>query len=151
KFKFQEYLWQVESHSSSMSDDERFYQCIAQIDDYVRKNVQKAVGLEQMTIYAFSYFYDVIYDAGLLSLDNGNSPTMITKLQIRTLKQAAKNICRGSTHLLEKHPFLCFDLTYIFSLLTTGYKLSENTNINICKKIRDFEVAWSLGLALKLL
>ncbi|CAF0967012.1 unnamed protein product [Didymodactylos carnosus] len=150
KFKFQEFSWQVESHTDHNSE-EQFYQCISKIDEYIGTNVQKAVGLEQMTIYVFSYFYDAVRDAGLLSSENDEKSTIVTQLQIRTLKQTAKNICRGSTGLLEKHPFLCFDLTYMFSLLTKGYGLSEDINVNVCKKIQDFEVAWSLGLALKLL
>ncbi|CAF1618645.1 unnamed protein product, partial [Didymodactylos carnosus] len=50
KFKFQEFSWQVESHTDHNSE-EQFYQCISKIDEYIGTNVQKAVGLEQMTIY----------------------------------------------------------------------------------------------------
>ena len=119
------------------------------VDDYVGLNVQPAVGLEQMSVYVFSYFYDIANDAGLLSTDDDIST--ITTLPIRVLKQTAKNVCRGTTTTSTKHPFLCFDLTYIYSLLTKGYGLSEDVQIHICKKIQQFEVAWSLGLALKLL
>jgi len=119
------------------------------IDQYVGLNVKPAVGLDQMSIYVFSYFYDIANDAGLL-LNEDDSST-ITTIPIRVLKQTAKNICRGGTEISTKHPFLCFDLTYIYSLLTKGYGLSEDIEIHICKKIQQFEVAWSLGLALKLL
>jgi guanosine-diphosphatase len=119
------------------------------IDQYVSLNIQPAIGLDQMTIYVFSYFYDIANDAGLLL--NDDDASTITTIPIRVLKQTAKNICRGGTEASTKHPFLCFDLTYIYSLLTKGYGLSEDIQIHICKKIQQFEVAWSLGLALKLL
>ena len=146
KFKFQEITWTVRSRSE-IHPDERFHRCLATIDDYVSQNVQPAVGLDQMSIYVFSYFYDIAQDAGLLA---ESAQSTVTTISIRDLKQTAKNLCRGS-NTLEKHPFLCFDLTYIYSLLTKGYRLSEEIEIHICKKIQQFEVAWSLGLALKLL
>lgn len=102
-----------------------------------------------MIIYVFSYFYDIANDAGLLS--NKNDPSSITTIPIRVFKQTAKNVCHGKTMASTKYPFLCFDLTYVYSLLTKGYGLSEDIEIHICKKIQQFEVAWSLGLALKLL
>jgi guanosine-diphosphatase len=122
---------------------------MSSIDRYIGLNVQPAVGLDQMSIYVFSYFYDIANDAGLLL--NEDDASTITTLPIRVLKQTARNICRGGTTASTKHPFLCFDLTYIYSLLTKGYGLSEDIQIHICKKIQQFEVAWSLGLALKLL
>ncbi|CAF3112605.1 unnamed protein product [Rotaria socialis] len=148
KFKFQEIVWTVQSHQN-VNSDERFYSCMALIDSYVGLNVQTAVGLDQMSIYVFSYFYDIANDAGLLSTEDDSSS--ITMLPIRVLKQTAKNVCSSKTTTSKEYPFLCFDLTYIYSLLTKGYGLSENTQIHICKKIQQFEVAWSLGLALKLL
>lgn len=119
------------------------------IDQYVSLNVKTAVGLDQMSIYVFSYFYDIANDAGILT--NSKDASMLTTIPIRVLKQTAKNICRDGSDATSKHPFLCFDLTYIYSLLTKGYGLSEDIQIHICKKIQQFEVAWSLGLALKLL
>jgi hypothetical protein len=148
KFKFQEITWTVQSHKD-INHDERFYSCMSIIDQYVSLNIQPAIGLDQMTIYVFSYFYDIANDAGLLS-DEDDAST-ITTIPIRVLKQTAKNICRDGSEASTKHPFLCFDLTYIYSLLTKGYGLSEDIQIQICKKIQQFEVAWSLGLALKLL
>ena len=148
KFKFQEITWNVQAHQD-INGDERFYSCMSAIDEYVGLNVQPAVGLDQMSIYVFSYFYDIANEAGLLS--NEDDVSTVTTIPIRVLKQAAKNVCRGSSSASTKYPFLCFDLTYIYSLLTKGYGLSEDIQIHICKKIQQFEVAWSLGLALKLL
>jgi len=122
---------------------------MSSIDPYVGLNVQPAIGLDQMSIYVFSYFYDIANDAGLLSTEDDSSS--ITTIPIRVLKQTAKNVCQGRTSTSTEYPFLCFDLTYIYSLLTKGYGLSEDIQINICKQIQQFEVAWSLGLALKLL
>jgi len=119
------------------------------VDRYIGLNVQPAVGLDQMSIYVFSYFYDIANDAGLLL--NEDDASTITTLPIRVLKQTAKNICRGGTTVSTEHPFLCFDLTYIYSLLTKGYGLSEDIQIHICKRIQQFETVWLLGLALKLL
>ena len=148
QFKFQDRTWSVQAHAD-VNADERFYSCLSSVDRYIALNVQPAVGLEQMSIYVFSDFYDSANDAGLLSLDDPLST--VTTIPISVLKKAAKNVCRGGTSASVDHPFLCFDLTYIYSLLTKGYGLSEEIPIHICKKIQQFEVAWSLGLALKLL
>ncbi|UJR29357.1 hypothetical protein I4U23_010569 [Adineta vaga] len=150
KFKFQDITWTVQSHGD-VNSDERFYSCMSTVDHYISLNVQPAVGLDQMSIYVFSYFYDIANDAGLLSTDGDEASSSIRTIPIRVLKQTAKNVCRGSTSTSQEHPFLCFDLTYIYSLLTKGYGLVEDIEIHICKKIQEFEVAWSLGLALKLL
>ncbi|CAF2448434.1 unnamed protein product [Rotaria sp. Silwood2] len=140
----------IESHQlKNVNADERFYSCMSSIDHYVGLNVQSTIGLDQMSTYVFSYFYDMANDAGLLS--NENDPSLITIIPIRVLKQTARNVCRGTTTSSNEHPFLCFNLTYIYSLLTKGYGLSEDIEIHICKKIQQFQVAWSLGLALKLL
>lgn len=145
KFKFQDQTWNVQAQQD-INSEERFYACMSTIDHYVSLNVQTAVGLDQMSIYVFSYFYDIANDAGLLE-SNEDSST-ITTLSVRVLKETAKNYCRNGS---KDHPFLCFDLTYIYSLLTKGYGLAEDIEIRVCKKIQQFEVAWSLGLALKLL
>jgi guanosine-diphosphatase len=119
------------------------------MDQYVSLNIQRAIVLDQMTVYIFSYFYDIANDASHLL--NEDDASTITTIPIRVLKQTAKNICRGGSDASKKHPLLCFDLTYIYSLLTKGYGLSEDIQIHICKKIQQFEVAWSLVLTLKLL
>jgi hypothetical protein len=134
---------------TDVDGEQRFYTCLTAIDRYVALNVRAAVGLDQLSIYVFSYFYDIANDAGLLA-DPATATSSITTITINDLKQTAKNICRDRTRSHE-HPFLCFDLTYIYSLLTKGYGLSENVSIHICKKIEQFAVAWSLGLALKLI
>jgi len=167
KFKFQEITWNVQAQQgktkslfflrfffidlfccfcTDVNSDERFYACMSTIDRYVGLNVQPAIGLDQMSIYVFSYFYDIANDAGLLAQSDDSS--VITTISVRALKETAKNYCRNGS---QEHPFLCFDLTYLYSLLTKGYGLSEQIEIHICKKIQQFEVAWSLGLALKLL
>ena len=129
--------------------EDRFGLCLATIDHYVALNVQLVTGLDQMSIYVFSYFYDIAHDAGLLT-DSSDLSSSITILPVRVLKQTAANVCHSS-ETLTKYPFLCFDITYIYSLLTKGYGLSDGIQLHICKKIQEFEVSWSLGLALKLL
>ena len=73
------------------------------------------------------------------------------QIPIRVLKHTAKNICCAGSDASTKHPFVRFDLSSIYSLLTKGYGLSEDIQIHICKNIQQFEVAGSLGLALELL
>ncbi len=75
------------------------------IDQYVSLNIQQAIGVDQMTVYIFSYFYDIANDAGLLL--NEDDASTITTIPIRVLKQTAKNICRGRSDASTKHPFLC--------------------------------------------
>ncbi|CAF4189262.1 unnamed protein product [Rotaria sordida] len=85
----------------------------------------------------FSYFYDIAFYVGLIVNDNDDHSSTIP---IRVLKQTAKKVFHGSSSASTKHPFLCFDLTYIYSVLTKGYGLSEDIQIHICKKIQQFEV-----------
>jgi hypothetical protein len=79
KFKFQEITWTVQSHKGvDVNRDERFYSCMSIIDQYVSLNIQPATGLEQMSIYVFSYFYDIANDAGLLlNEDDASTITII--------------------------------------------------------------------------
>ncbi|CAF1588489.1 unnamed protein product [Rotaria sordida] len=79
----------------------------------------------------FSYFYDIAFDVGLIVNDNDDHSSTITTIPIRVLKQTAKKVCRGSSSVSTKHPFLCFDLTYIYSVLSKGYRLSEDIQIHI--------------------
>jgi hypothetical protein len=89
KFKFQEVTWTVQSHQGKkkkfcfcfffiksildVNADERFYSCVSSIDNYISLNVQTAVGLDQMSIDVFSYFYDIANDAGLLTIEDQSS------------------------------------------------------------------------------
>jgi len=86
-----------------LNSDECFYSYILSIDDYVGLNVQPAVGLDQMSIYVFSYFYDIANTAGLLS--DKDESSSISTIPIRITKQTAKNVCRRMTTINE-HRFL---------------------------------------------
>jgi len=49
------------------------------------------------------------------------------------------------------HPFLCFDLTYIYALLRHGFGLNEDTELVLKRKIKGKESSWGLGAAFVLL
>jgi guanosine-diphosphatase len=48
-------------------------------------------------------------------------------------------------------PELCFDLSYIYSLITTGYGLRDTQTLYIRKKINGIETGWSLGATIEVM
>ncbi|CAF1062134.1 unnamed protein product [Rotaria sordida] len=99
--------WNVQAHQD-INNDERFYSCMSAIDHYVSLNIQPPVGLDQMSIYVFSYFYDIAFDAGLIVNDNDDHSSTITTIPIRVLKQTAKKVCRESSSASTKTSFFMF-------------------------------------------
>ncbi len=91
-------------------------------------------------IYAFSYFYDRMED---FLPPNG----VVT---VGSFKETGTKICAG-----EEEPFkaknrgsMCMDFSFLYTLLSSGYGLSDERNLYIKKKINDVETAWSLGASL---
>ncbi|KAB8343018.1 hypothetical protein FH972_022612 [Carpinus fangiana] len=103
-------------------------------------------------IYLFSYFYDRIQPLGL-----GDSFT------VSDLMTLAEDVCSGESAWgrfrsvpdaldeLKDRPESCLDLTFMFSLLHSGYEMPMERTVNIAKKIDGNELGWCLGASLPLL
>ncbi|OWB83825.1 hypothetical protein B5S33_g2459 [[Candida] boidinii] len=103
-------------------------------------------------MFVFSYFYDRLNPIGV--------PSSFT---LQEMKDITKLVCSGSTYWnefftqkshvveLEKEPLWCLDLTFMTSLLHTGYDIPLNRELKTAKKISDNELGWCLGASLPLL
>lgn len=89
--------------------------------------------METTEIYAHSYFFDRALQTGLI---NQNSLKENTQITIGNYKRAAQKACAISASEIGSeiwHPWQCLDLTYIYSLLSYGYGLSDKKIL----KVRD--------------
>ena len=55
----------------------------------------------------------------------------------------------------DQAPYLCLDLSFQFTLLTTGFKIPETTRVSLVKKVKyhsqEVEAAWPLGAGINLI
>lgn len=119
-----------------------FNDCSEIITDYV-KTLAKPIGeLPQKQINAFSYYFDRAAEVALIDELKGGL------VKVSEFKTAAKNVCKQAN---VDQPFMCLDLTFIWSLLENGFGLKPDTNIFLFKKVNGHEISWALGLAYSLL
>lgn len=115
------------------ADESSFENCYSQAKFFIEKvtNVSQIHNINDFPIFAFSYFYDRGLQAGLLHTEPKTKGGWI---QIQQYKLAAEEACKmkpdevGSEHW---RPWMCLDLTYIYTLLTTGYGLSDDKSIHV--------------------
>ncbi|XP_048258803.1 ectonucleoside triphosphate diphosphohydrolase 5-like isoform X1 [Haliotis rufescens] len=119
-----------------------YSQCYATVQPLVTSSVATVPELSQQKVYAFSYFFDRAVDSDLIDEVNGGS-VLVTDFQ-----EAAQRACDSPD---IDDPFLCMDLTYIYSLLHNGYGLSLRSSIHVLKQIKKIEVSWTLGAAFQVL
>ena len=103
-------------------------------------------------MYVFSFFYDRTFPLGM--------PSTFTLDELRDLhakvcegEQAysAFEAVSGAIPALQEHPDWCMDLSYMLTLLRTGYDLHGSREVRIAKKIDNKELGWCLGASLPLL
>lgn len=110
--------------------------------------------------YISSYFWDRAQDVGLIPDDKAIS-VVIKPSAFRTKGDLA---CRTPMQHLptefpsveeSQRPYMCMDLSFLHTLLTQGFKVPENAEITIVKKVQykkeQIEAAWPLGAAINLL
>ncbi len=51
----------------------------------------------------------------------------------------------------KDYPFLCMDLTFIYTILTVGYGLPNDKIINVHNEVNKMEISWALGAAFHML
>jgi len=76
----------------------------------------KPITLKHHVIAAFSYFFERAIESGLLDLGGG-------EITVGKFRDGAKEVCRQAN---TDQPFMCFDLTYISTLLREGYGLDNS-------------------------
>lgn len=92
---------------------------------------------------------------------------------IAQLRQLTSDVCQGDKEIitkgkkqpgwerfknnseamaeLEDRPEYCLDLTFMYSLLSLGYELSEERELLTGKQIDQVELGWCLGAAINML
>ncbi|KAJ5130716.1 uncharacterized protein N7515_006755 [Penicillium bovifimosum] len=103
-------------------------------------------------VYIFSYFYDRTAPLGM--------PESFT---LDELHQLTSTVCAGESEWkpfegvgkaleeLRDRPDWCMDLSFMMSLLHTGYEMPLSREVKIAKKIKNNELGWCLGASLPLL
>jgi len=132
---------------SSMPGDSQenvFQSCLELVNKVIKdQNVHTPSELTSRKIAAFSYFFDLAAEHYLIK--EGATDAVI---KIGDYITIAKKACAYGG---GEHRFACMDLTYIYGLLTTGYGLPPEKEIQLYKKINGHEASWALGLAYQLL
>ncbi|ODV96112.1 hypothetical protein PACTADRAFT_49517 [Pachysolen tannophilus NRRL Y-2460] len=107
---------------------------------------------ESNDMFVFSYFYDRLNPLGM--------PNSFT---LDEMKELTKLVCSGSKFWkqylvsdasideLNGEPQWCLDLSYMISLLHTGYDIPLSRELKTAKKINNNELGWCLGASLPLL
>ncbi|GAB5569480.1 ectonucleoside triphosphate diphosphohydrolase 6 isoform X1 [Prionailurus iriomotensis] len=112
--------------------------CASRVSEILRNKVHRTEEVKDVDFYAFSYYYDLAANVGLIDVEKGGS------LVVGDFDIAAKYVCRtAETHPLG-NPFLCMDLTYI-SLLLQEFGFPENKVLKLTRKINNVETSWALG------
>ena len=99
--------------------------------------------LTSRKIAAFSYFFDLAAEHDLVQ--EGATDAVV---KVEDYINVAKKACDFGG---GEHRFACMDLTFISTLLTTGYGLPLEKEMQLYKKINGHEASWALGLAYNLL
>ncbi|KAH8869437.1 Ectonucleoside triphosphate diphosphohydrolase 6 [Schistosoma japonicum] len=98
--------------------------------------VHQPAEVKTREFYAFSYYFDLATSAGLIHEDTGGF------LTVNDFQHAAERICRNPD---PEKPFDCMDLSFITALLHNGYGFPLDKKIGFFKKVKSFEINWSLG------
>ncbi|GAV06666.1 hypothetical protein RvY_16617-2 [Ramazzottius varieornatus] len=123
--------------------DSRFERCYSRAVEIVSLQIHHESEVHKETFYAFSYFYDIAVDAGIIPHVAGG------EIKVGVFREKAKQVCDN-----EKVPdkaFLCMDLSYISALLMDGFGFGEHQDMMLQKKINGVETSWALGAMFHLL
>lgn len=109
--------------------------------------------------YVSSYFWDRAADAGLLDDDKA----IEAKIAPKHFRVHAEDACELDVESIRETypriqddhtPYFCLDLTYAHTLLTKGFKIPEEREVTLVKKVKykgeEIEAAWPLGAAINL-
>ncbi|KAK7196580.1 ATP diphosphohydrolase [Novymonas esmeraldas] len=91
-------------------------------------------------VYAFSYFYD-----RLSRVRAEGSPVTVS-----SYRDVGEEVCRreSTRRTSASTETVCMDLAYLYSFLTYGLGLSDDTVLTVPNRIDGMAVSWSLGSSL---
>ncbi|KAI3389594.1 hypothetical protein SNEBB_009881 [Seison nebaliae] len=113
------------------------------LPENIRFNEETVYEQQKTILHSFSYTYDVAVDAGLVP--ERSSGKLVRPIEFY---KKAKELCNSVN---QDHPFLCFDLLYVYNLFTKVAGIDDRSPIYICKQIDNTEISWALGAAFNLL
>ncbi|XP_070341535.1 ectonucleoside triphosphate diphosphohydrolase 6 isoform X5 [Equus asinus] len=114
--------------------------CASRVSEILRNQVHRVAEVKDVDFYAFSYYYDLAANVGLIDAEKGGS------LTVGDFEIAAKYVCRTVETQPQSSPFLCMDLTYV-SLLLREFGFPGNKVLKLTRKIDNVETSWALGAA----
>ncbi|XP_059934111.1 ectonucleoside triphosphate diphosphohydrolase 6 isoform X2 [Mesoplodon densirostris] len=112
--------------------------CAGRVSEILRNKVHRTEEVKDVDFYAFSYYYDLAANVGLIDAEKGGS------LVVGDFETAAKYVCRTAETQPLRSPFLCLDLTYVSSLLH-GLGFPGDKVLKLTRKIDNVETSWALG------
>ncbi|XP_058419343.1 ectonucleoside triphosphate diphosphohydrolase 6 isoform X4 [Diceros bicornis minor] len=112
--------------------------CASRVSEILRSQVHRTSEVKGVDFYAFSYYYDLAANVGLIDAEKGGS------LIVGDFEIAAKYVCRTAQTQPQSNPFLCMDLTYV-SLLLQEFGFPGNKVLKLTRKIDNVETSWALG------
>ncbi|XP_066869931.1 ectonucleoside triphosphate diphosphohydrolase 6 isoform X1 [Kogia breviceps] len=137
--------------------------CARRVSEILRNKVHRTEEVKDVDFYAFSYYYDLAANVGLIGAGPGASvlsrlhstgadgcPVSSTdaekggSLVVGDFETAAKYVCRTAETQPPRSPFLCLDLTYVSSLLH-GLGFPGDKVLKLTRKIDNVETSWALG------
>ncbi|XP_033000940.1 ectonucleoside triphosphate diphosphohydrolase 6 [Lacerta agilis] len=118
-----------------------FESCSNEIAKLISTKVHRTDEVKDLDFYAFSYYYDLAVDAGLIDNEKGGT------LAVGEFEAVAKNVCKTMEDQEGEHPFLCMDLTYV-SLLLEELGFPKSHVLKLARKINNTETSWALGAIL---
>lgn len=107
------------------------------------ENVDKPPEIFELNISAFSYFFDRAAEAGIVDSEAGGTVT------VKDFQIAADKYCQSSE--ATQPPFMCLDLTFMWSLFQYGFGFSPDTPVTLTNTVDGHEISWALGAAYKIL
>ena len=120
----------------SKGDNAGLDACLSTVQAVIKDNdVHQPSDISNRDIVAFSYFYDLAVEAGLISGYQG-------QVLVQDYKNAASKACLSS-----EESYACLDLSFVYGLLSDGYGLPDSKLIKLYKKINGHEASWALGVA----
>ncbi|KAJ8670736.1 hypothetical protein QAD02_001995 [Eretmocerus hayati] len=121
----------------------RFSSCIEIVKKVVSTGTPRDIpNFSQHEIYAFSYYFERMVEVGLVDPFKGGIIT------IGSIRKAALETCEYAN---TDQPFMCLDLTFIYTLLHDGFGLDDKSEFTLRKKVEGHELSWGLGAAFSLI